>query len=166
MALRLTILVAAILLSLPTIADAKPRHHYRHHHHLHHARHHHPHVARGIVPGGIFSGFTGGLVERARADIGKTASQLGLRRSLWCSAYMNLITGGGTHSDLAVSWLGRPRTSAHVGAIAVVRSRRNHVGVVSGFDAHGNPIIISGNHGHRVGEGVYPRRAVIAYVQP
>ena len=41
-----------------------------------------------------------------------------------------------------------------------------HVGVVSGIDPHGNPVIISGNHGHRVGEGVYPRSRVIAYVMP
>lgn len=41
-----------------------------------------------------------------------------------------------------------------------------HVGVVSGIDKSGNPIIISGNHGHRVGEAAYPRGRVIAYVMP
>ena len=39
-------------------------------------------------------------------------------------------------------------------------------GVVSGIDPSGNPIIISGNHGHKVGEGVYPRSRVYAYVMP
>jgi hypothetical protein len=29
--------------------------------------------------------------------------------------------------------------------------------VISGIDSRGNPIIISGNHGQRVGEAVYPR---------
>ena len=67
--------------------------------------------------------------------------------------------------DRAASWLRRPRTGPHVGAIAIVR-RGHHVGVVSGFDAAGNPILISGNHRHRVGEGVYPRRTVLAYVEP
>ena len=47
------------------------------------------------------------------------------------------------------------------------RGRRGgHVGVVSGIDANGNPIIISGNHGHRVGEGVYSRGRIYAYVMP
>jgi hypothetical protein len=47
------------------------------------------------------------------------------------------------------------------------RGRRGgHVGVVSGIDPNGNPIIISGNHGHRVGEGVYPRGRIYAYVMP
>ena len=55
-----------------------------------------------------------------------------------------------------------------VGAIAVMsRGRRGgHVGVVSGIDASGNPIIISGNHGHRVAEATYPRGRIYAYVLP
>ena len=32
--------------------------------------------------------------------------------------------------------------------------------------ANGNPIIVSGNHGHRVAESVYPRGRVYAYVMP
>jgi hypothetical protein len=34
------------------------------------------------------------------------------------------------------------------------------------FTAKGDPIVISGNHGGRVGEGVYPRSRVLAYVTP
>jgi hypothetical protein len=41
-----------------------------------------------------------------------------------------------------------------------------HVGVVSGVDASGNPIIISGNHNDRVAESTYPRGRIIAYVMP
>jgi hypothetical protein len=42
-----------------------------------------------------------------------------------------------------------------------------HVDVVSGVDAKGAPIIISGNHTRTgVGEGVYARSRVIAYVLP
>ena len=47
------------------------------------------------------------------------------------------------------------------------RGRRGgHVGVVSGIDANGNPIVVSGNHGRRVAESVYPRGRVYAYVMP
>lgn len=106
-----------------------------------------------------------GLVERARQYMGMTAGQIGLRRNLWCAAFMNYITGGGTGSDLAKSYLSKPHVGPQVGAIAVLsRGRGGHVGVVSGFDDGGNPIIVSGNHGHRVGEGVYSKHRVIAYV--
>lgn len=94
------------------------------------------------------------------------------RGSLWCGRFMNwaLAHAGyrGTGSDLAKSFLKLPRTSPRVGAIAVFSrgGRYGHVGIVTGFDPQGNPIIISGNHGHRVGRGVYPRQRVIAYVSP
>ena len=47
-------------------------------------------------------------------------------------------------------------------------SRRGggHVGVVSGVDAQGNPIVISGNNGHRVRETAVSRGRVYAYVMP
>jgi uncharacterized protein (TIGR02594 family) len=63
---------------------------------------------------------------------------------------------------------GRRVSGPQVGAIAVMsRGRRGgHVGVVSGVDARGNPIIISGNHNHRVAEAVYPRGRIYAYVLP
>ena len=43
----------------------------------------------------------------------------------------------------------------------VVTSRRGggQVGIVSGFTAKGDPIVISGNHGRRVGEGFTHARA-------
>jgi uncharacterized protein (TIGR02594 family) len=55
-----------------------------------------------------------------------------------------------------------------VGAIAVMSrgARGGHVGVVSGIDANGNPIIISGNHGRRVAESTYSRGRIYAYVMP
>jgi hypothetical protein len=56
---------------------------------------------------------------------------------------------------------GRRLSGPQVGAIAVMGRRGGgHGGVVSGIDARGNPITISGNHGHKVGEDVYPRRRV------
>lgn len=111
-------------------------------------------------------GETAPLVEKARAYLGKTASQIGVRRSLWCSAFLRFITQASGVNDLAKSWLSKPRTEPSVGAIAVLtRGRRGgHVGVVSGFDKNGNPILISGNHGNRVAEAKYPKYRVIAYV--
>ncbi len=44
--------------------------------------------------------------------------------------------------------------------------RGGHVGIVSGIDESGNPIIISGNHGGRVAELTYPRGRVYSYVMP
>jgi uncharacterized protein (TIGR02594 family) len=54
-----------------------------------------------------------------------------------------------------------------VGAIAVLTRRGGgHVGVVSGVDPNGNPIIVSGNHNRTVAESVYPAGRVTAYVLP
>jgi uncharacterized protein (TIGR02594 family) len=75
----------------------------------------------------------------------------------------------GTGSNLALSFAhyGRRVSGPQIGAIAVMgRSGGGHVGVVSGIDPHGNPILISGNHGHQVAEAVYPRGRIFAYVMP
>jgi hypothetical protein len=52
--------------------------------------------------------------------------------------------------------------------IAVLTRRGGgHVGIVTGVDRNGNPILIAGNNGRRqVGISVYPKRRVIAYVMP
>jgi uncharacterized protein (TIGR02594 family) len=76
----------------------------------------------------------------------------------------------GTGSRMASSFAsyGHKVSGPQVGAIAVLSrgKRSGHVGVVSGVDAKGNPIIISGNHGNRVAEAAYPRSRVYAYVMP
>jgi uncharacterized protein (TIGR02594 family) len=113
----------------------------------------------------------GGLVEEARRWIGTNPTS---RRSLWCGAFMNFVlerTGlAGTGSDLAKSFasLGRRVSGPQVGAIAVMSRRGGgHVGVVSGVDEAGNPIIISGNsRGRKVAEHAYPRGRIYAYVMP
>lgn len=106
------------------------------------------------------------LVSKARTYIGMSAKQIGLhRRTLWCSAFMRFIAGSPKGvNDRAISWNGQPHISKQIGAIVIVRSRRTHVGVVSGFDQKGNPQIISGNHNNKVAEAVYPASRVIAYV--
>jgi uncharacterized protein (TIGR02594 family) len=107
------------------------------------------------------------LVSSARAYIGVGA--IFGRSNLWCARFMNYVLRRaglrGTGSDLAKSFLKFPHTSPHIGAIAVLGRRHGgHVGIVTGFDREGNPIIVSGNHGHRVAEARYPKSRVLAYV--
>jgi uncharacterized protein (TIGR02594 family) len=115
--------------------------------------------------------WTGGdVVTTARRYIGAGA-QFG-RRSLWCARFMNYVLEKsghlGTGSDMASSFARYgAQTGPQVGAIAVMSRRGGgHVGVVSGFDARGNPIVISGNYRNRVAETAYPARRVYAYVLP
>ena len=115
-------------------------------------------------------GSGGGVVDEARRWLGTNPTS---RRSLWCGAFMNFVlerTGHhGTGSDLARSFAsaGQRVSGPQIGAIAVMARRGGgHVGVVSGGDGNGNPIIISGNHGRKVAESVYARGRVYAYVMP
>jgi uncharacterized protein (TIGR02594 family) len=111
------------------------------------------------------------LVAEAKRWIGTNPT--GWER-LWCARFMNFVLKRagypGTGSDAAASFAnyGRRLLWPQVGAIAVMHRGKNggHVGVVSGFDTNGNPIIISGNHNKRVGVAVYPRERVYAYVVP
>ncbi len=111
------------------------------------------------------------LVSEARKYMGTNPTD---RTRLWCATFMNMVLAkagySGTNSDAAKSFAqyGRRISEPRVGAIAVLTrgKKGGHVGVVSGVDANGNPIIISGNHNKRVGESVYPRSRVIAYVMP
>ena len=113
-----------------------------------------------------FAGFTGNsLVEQARRYIGTNPTG---RSSLWCGAFMDMVlkqTGhaGGGNLAWGYSRYGTRVSGPQVGAIAVMHG---HVGVVSGVDANGNPIIVSGNHNHTVAEAVYPRGRIAAYVMP
>jgi uncharacterized protein (TIGR02594 family) len=94
------------------------------------------------------------------------------RARLWCGDFMALIAPSAaariSNPRSARAWAELPRVAPYVGAIAVLsrgkRGSAGHVGVVSGFTDRGDPIIISGNYGRVVGDGVYPRRRVVAYV--
>ena len=117
-----------------------------------------------------FGGYTSNsLVSEARKYIGTNPTGRG---SLWCGAFMDMVlkrtghTGGGNLARAYASY--GPRVSGpQVGAIAVMGRRGGgHVGVVSGIDPNGNPIIISGNHNHTTAEAVYPRGRIFAYVLP
>jgi uncharacterized protein (TIGR02594 family) len=111
------------------------------------------------------------IVSEARRYIGTNPTNMA---RLWCARFTNFVlnrTGyRGTGSDAALSFssYGRRVPGPRIGAIAVMRRKGGgHVGIVSGIDRHGNPILISGNNGrYGVAETVYPRRRIIAYVMP
>src|SRR5215510_8362566 len=109
------------------------------------------------------------LVTEARRYIGTNPTG---RASLWCGAFMDMVlkrTGhpGGGNLANAYTRNGTLVSGPQVGAIAVIGRRGGgHVGVVSGIDANGNPIIVSGNHNRTVAESVYPASLIHAYVLP
>jgi uncharacterized protein (TIGR02594 family) len=75
----------------------------------------------------------------------------------------------GTGSDAARSFAnyGQRIPGPQVGAIAVMSRRGGgHVGIITGIDASGNPIMISGNNGNRVREAPISRGRIYAYVMP
>ncbi|HMJ44592.1 MAG TPA: TIGR02594 family protein [Pseudolabrys sp.] len=121
---------------------------------------------RRVHTGDAFGGFTSNsLVSEARSFMGTNPT--GWSRQ-WCGAFMDLVlkkTGhrGGGNLAIAYARYGTRVSGPQVGAIAVMR---HHVGVVSGIDANGNPIIVSGNHNRTVAESVYPRSRIAAYVLP
>jgi uncharacterized protein (TIGR02594 family) len=118
-------------------------------------------------PGGFGSS---NLVAEARRYLGGNPTGRG---SLWCARFMNMVLQRegyrGTGSDMARSFAsyGQRISGPQVGAIAVMGRRGGgHVGIVSGIDAQGNPIMISGNNGNRVREAPVSRGRIYAYVMP
>ncbi|WP_291698684.1 TIGR02594 family protein [Bradyrhizobium sp.] len=118
-----------------------------------------------------FSSAVSNVVAEARRYLGG-GNPTG-RSTLWCARFMNMVlehTGHrGTGSDMAASFAsyGQRVSGPQVGAIAVMARRGGgHVGVVSGIDAQGNPIVISGNYGNRVKEAKISRGRIYAYVLP
>jgi uncharacterized protein (TIGR02594 family) len=111
------------------------------------------------------------VVSEARRYLGGNPTGRG---SLWCARFMNLVLQHsgyrGTGSDMASSFAqyGQRVSGPQVGAIAVMsRGRRGgHVGIITGVDASGNPIMISGNNGNRVREAPVSRGRIYAYVMP
>jgi uncharacterized protein (TIGR02594 family) len=125
-------------------------------------------ASSGMTSGGFGSS---NIVAEARRYIGGNPTGRG---SLWCARFMNMVlqhTGHrGTGSDMARSFAryGQRISGPRVGAIAVMSRRGGggHVGVVSGIDSRGNPIVVSGNYGHRVREAPVSRGRIYAYVVP
>jgi uncharacterized protein (TIGR02594 family) len=111
-----------------------------------------------------------GLVSEARRYLGGNPTGRG---SLWCARFMNLVLQHsgykGTGSDMASSFAqyGQRISGPQVGAIAVMGRRGGgHVGIITGIDAAGNPIMISGNNGNRVREAPISRGRIYTYVMP
>lgn len=105
--------------------------------------------------------YAGSLISSMRSEMGTNPTGW---RNRWCAYYLRTklpATVASKVDNRAISFLNLRRVGKEVGAIAVMR---NHVGVVEGFDSHGNPIIISGNHSRRVGRGVYSSGRILAYV--
>ena len=122
--------------------------------------------------GATASGFgSSNVVAEARRHLGGNPTGRG---RLWCARFMNMVLQHsgyrGTGSDMANSFAkyGQRVSGPQVGAIAVMsRGRRGgHVGVITGIDASGNPIMISGNNGNRVREAPVSRGRIYAYVMP
>jgi uncharacterized protein (TIGR02594 family) len=110
------------------------------------------------------------LVAEARRYIGGNPTS---RSSLWCARFMNMVLQRegyrGTGSDMARSFAsyGQRVSGPQIGAIAVMSRRGGgHVGIISGIDAQGNPIMISGTNGNRVREAPVSRGRIYAYVMP
>jgi uncharacterized protein (TIGR02594 family) len=125
-------------------------------------------VADGMAMSGGFG--SSNVVAEARRYIGGNPTS---RDSLWCARFMNMVLERsghrGTGSDMARSFAsyGQRLSGPQIGAIAVMGRRGGgHVGVVSGIDAAGNPIVVSGNYRNRVAEAPYPRGRIYAYVMP
>jgi uncharacterized protein (TIGR02594 family) len=165
----LTALIIAALLAVSfSAAEANPRHH-RHHHQARVVQS--SHDSGGFVDGiqtGFQTGFSAssGVVARARQFIGQTAHQVGVRSTLWCSAFLRKVTGASGVDDTALSWERHQHVAPQVGAVVTMGRRGGgHVGVVSGFTKSGDPIVISGNGaGRRVTEHAYPRSRIRAWV--
>ncbi|MEH2517529.1 uncharacterized protein (TIGR02594 family) [Bradyrhizobium sp. AZCC 1610] len=184
---------AAIIAITASAAEARPHHKRHHHQKTVHQILKKKKVAhyRGIrlerVParqfeqaqeqqsffGGFQSGFQSGfdagsgLVAKARQYIGATAREVGVRSTLWCSAFLRKLTGASGVDDRAISWENKRHIAPQVGAIVTMGRRGGgHVGVVSGFTPKGDPIVISGNHRNRVAETVYKRSRIRAWVSP
>jgi uncharacterized protein (TIGR02594 family) len=127
-------------------------------------------MANSATNSGGFGGGSG-LVSEARRYVGGNPTGRG---SLWCARFMNMVlekTGHhGTGSDMANSFAhyGTRVSGPQVGAIAVMSrgGRGGHVGIITGIDAQGNPIMISGNNGNRVREAPISRGRIYAYVMP
>jgi uncharacterized protein (TIGR02594 family) len=167
------------------------RHHFAYHRVRRFARHFERHITRwnenvarlrsprvansyaSVGPEAFSSGAASGssdLVMEARHYLGGNPTG---RASLWCARFMNMVlarTGHrGTGSDMASSFAsyGHRVSGPEVGAIAVMGRRGGgHVGIITGVDAHGNPIMISGNNGNRVKEAPISRGRIYAYVMP
>lgn len=167
-----------ILLSALALLGAGGAQAHSHHHHasrVHHARVHHllaTHWRQRAAPVGVaqegwhgpsFSiGAGSGLVAVAERYLG--GNPTGWAHE-WCARFLNAVVlpqagerGTGDQRAISFARWGSP-SGPQPGAIAVMS---HHVGIV--MADHGRTVeLISGNHGHRVAIGEYPKSRIIAY---
>lgn len=166
------LIAVAILLSF-FVAPAEAKTHRHHGHHWHHAavhkastRHwqghrHRVHVQVSEGWGGL-SAPPSGLVAAAERYLG--GNPTGWAHN-WCSQFLNAVVlpaaglrGTGDARAISFAHWGVP-SGPEPGAIAVMS---HHVGIV--MADHGATVtLISGNHGHRVAIGDYPRVRILAF---
>jgi uncharacterized protein (TIGR02594 family) len=179
--LVLTVMLAAALVAVGSVAFSTPAEARTHHHHHRYARHHvRTTVRQAEKPAeqpSFWQRITGSVagdasrVTVARRYLGETAAQVGVRRTLWCAAFINkiehLLGHPGTGSDAALSFerYGHRVRGPVVGAIATMARRGGgHVGIVTGVTGDGDPVLISGNSvGNRVYEGPVDGRRIRTY---
>jgi uncharacterized protein (TIGR02594 family) len=112
------------------------------------------------------------LLDKAESYLGTNPT--GWSR-LWCARFIAVVApdvasrlkrmGGNPNWARDYARLPGARHHGEAGDIVVLsRGKGGHIGFVKGFDSRGNPIVISGNHNRRVGEGVYSKARVLAYV--
>jgi len=126
--------------------------------------HANPHKVRSTI-----SISYGGLLSRAEQYLGTNPTGW---NHVWCGRFMAMIAPDKAalvkNPNWARDWARLPGAHRGIGSpgdiVVLSRGRGGHIGVLKGYDGRGNPIIISGNHGRSVGEGVYSASRVIAYV--
>ncbi len=113
-----------------------------------------------------------GLLSKAKSYLGTNPTGWD---SLWCARFMAFLAPAvadrlkkmGLNPNWARDWAELPGTKpkGEIGDIVVLRRGRKsgHIGILMGWK-NGNLLIISGNHGHKVGIGEYPKGRVIGYV--
>jgi uncharacterized protein (TIGR02594 family) len=163
-------------------ADARPYH--KHHHHPRHQVHRVPGEASWVVGPTRDERFP----LAAMASLGTArwphiseigSSLIGIAQQYlggnptgwahnWCAQFLNAVVlpqagyrGSGSAAAISFAHYGRP-SEARPGAIAVLR---HHVGIVIA-DNGWTVTLISGNHGHRVGIGHYPKTRIVTFRDP
>lgn len=140
--LRIAAATIAVLLFIPTLAQAKHRHHHRHHYQQR------MHIDR--TPSVAWGRYSDGNIEYDRGRI--VAHPAGCPRRAFCGCGVSVRVFGRPVRDLflAANWYRFPRAHPAPGMVAV---RRHHVMAILSLDANGNAVVYdpnSGGHATRV----------------
>lgn len=170
------ILVSASITSSP--ANAKPhsssRHAHQHHAHhavahrtARHARHRHGSARRAAAratPAEMSYGATSPIAGIMANYMGTNPTH---RRRAWCGEFMGMVARQAGYQPpsgyaLARNWA-RAGSDAGGPAPGIIMVMAHHVGAVIEVLSGGMVRLRSGNHGRRVGDGVYAVRRAIAW---